>query len=108
MIEREDKDWGVRLIGRPFRGIGKNTKMQIQVEISNPTPKRNPQITVVFSGAPVHSPLPLGDAQTWRQTFDAVLAEAKSVAGELKAKRTKHRKGTRSASQSAPRGKRTR
>jgi len=105
MIEREDQEWGVRLIARPFHGIGKNTNMQIQAEISNPTPKRNPQITVVFSGAPPQTPLPLADAQTWRQTFDALLAEAKSVVEELKAKR---RKGTRSASQGVRRGKRSR
>ncbi len=102
MIERQDQEWGVRLIARPFHGIGKNTNMQIQAEISIPTPKRNPQITVVFSGAPVQSPLPLTDAQTWRGAFDAVLAEAKSVVEELKAKR---RKGTRSASQGGRRRK---
>lgn len=95
MIEREDKEWGVRLIARPFRGIGKNTNMQIQAEISNPTPKRNPQITVVFSGAHAQSPLPLADAQTWRQTYDAVLAEAKSVVEEFKAKRAKRRRRAR-------------
>ena len=85
----------MRLIARPFHGIGKNTNMQIQAEISDPTPKRNPQITVVFSGAPVQSPLPLADAQTWRGAFDALLAEAKSVVEELKAKRTKRRKRAR-------------
>ncbi len=104
MIEREDKECGVRLIGRPFRGVGKNTNMLIQVEISNPTPKRNPQITVVFSGAPVPSPLPFGDAQTWRAAFDAVLTEAKGVVEKLKAKR---RKGTRSSSKGVRRGKRS-
>ena len=108
MIEREDKEWGVRLIGRPFRGVGKKTNMLIQAEISNPTSRRNPQITVVFSGAPVPSPLPLGDAQTWRHTFDAVLAEAKSVVEELKAKRSKRRKATKSASQDVRRSKRVR
>ena len=108
MIERQEQEWGVRLIARPFRGIGKNTNMQIQAEISNPTTKRNPQITVVFSGAPVQSPLPLADAQAWREAFDALLAEAKSVVEELKAKRAKRRKGTKSASQKARRGKRAR
>jgi hypothetical protein len=92
MIEREDKEWGIRLIARPFHGIGKNTNMQIQAEISNPTPKRNPQITIVFSAAPPQMPLPLSDAQTWRQTFDALLDEAKSIAEDLKAKRKKSTK----------------
>jgi len=102
MIERENQDWGIRLIARPFHGIGKNTNMQIQAEISKPTPKRNPQITVVFSGAPPQTPLPLADVQTWRVAFDAVLAEAKSVVEELK---TKRRKGTRSASKGARRSR---
>jgi hypothetical protein len=42
------------------------------------------------------------DAQIWRQTFDALLAEAKSVAEELKAKR---KKSTRSASKGVRRSR---
>ena len=105
MIEREDKEWGVRLIARPLR---MNTNMQIQADISNPTHKRNPQITILFNGVPVQSPLVLADALAWREALDAVIGEAKSVVEQLKARRTKRRKDTRSASQGVRRGKRAR
>ena len=102
MIEREEKEWGVRLIARPLR---MNTTMQIQADISNPAPKRNPQITILFNGVPVQNPLVLADALAWREALGAVIGEAKSVVVELKAKLTKRRKRTKSASRSARRGK---
>ncbi len=100
MIDREEKEWGVRLIARPLR---MNAKMQIQADISNPTPKRNPQITILFSGVPVQSPLMLADSLAWREALDAVIGEAKSVVEQLKAKR---RKSTRSTKSASPRARR--
>jgi len=100
MIEREDKEWGVRLIARPLR---MNANMQIQADISNPTHKRNPQITILFNGVPVQNPLVLADALAWREALDAVIGEAKSVVEQLKAKRRKSTRSTKSASQRARR-----
>lgn len=76
MIEREDREWGVRLILRPFQA----SSMQIQAEISNPKPKHHPEIRIVFTGVPVQHPLVPADARTWGQALAAVLAEAQRVA----------------------------
>ena len=93
MIEREEREWGVRLILRPLQT---NRALLIQAEISNPAPRKNPQIRFVFSGASVTKPLCLADALTWREAFDAMIAEAKGVAEELKVKRRKATKGKQS------------
>jgi hypothetical protein len=82
MIEREDKEWGVRLIAKPFQAASMHAGMQIQAEISNPKPKRHPEIRIVFTGVPVQHPLVPADAQTWGQALAAVLAEARRVADE--------------------------
>jgi hypothetical protein len=100
MIEREDKEWGVRLMTRPLR---MNTKMLIQVDISNPTPKQNPKITILFNGVPVQKPLVLADALAWREALDAVIGEAKSVVEQLKARRRRSRKSKQPASRRARR-----
>ena len=100
MIEREDREWGVRLIVRPVR---MNLGMQIRAEISNPTPRQNPQITIVFTGVPVTKPLVLADALAWREALDAMIAEAKGVVEELKAKRRRSRKSKQSAPKKARR-----
>ena len=82
MIEREDKEWGVRLVARPVR---MNPNMQIQADISNPTHKQNPRITILFNGVPVQSPFVLADALAWREALGAVIGEATSVVEQLKA-----------------------
>jgi hypothetical protein len=83
MIEREDKEWGVRLVLRPFQASG----MQIQAEISKT--KRNPEIRIVFTGVPIEHPLVPVEAQTWCQALTTILAEAKRIGEELKRGRTK-------------------
>jgi hypothetical protein len=106
MIEREEKDWGVRLVARPLH---MNPTMQIQADISNSAPKRNPQVTILFNGVPVQKPLVLADALAWREAIDAVIGEAKSVVDELKAKRRKSTRSKMAASQrTRRRTKRTR
>ena len=100
MIERENREWGVRLIVRPLR---MNPGMQIRAEISNPAPRRNPQITIVFNGVPVTKPLVLADALAWREALDALMGEAKDVVEELKAKRRKAGKGKQRTSKKSPR-----
>ena len=111
MIEREDKEWGVRLICHPFHGLGTKRGMRIYAEVSNPKPRRSPEITIVFSSVPIQNPLRPVDAQTWNQALAAVLAEARKVADELKAKATNRAKATKpsksSAAQTRRRTKRT-
>jgi hypothetical protein len=85
-----------------------NTKMVIQADISNPTPRQNPQITILFNAVPVQKPLVLADALAWREALDAVIGEATSVVEELKAKRRKGRKSKDSAQKVRPRTKRAR
>ncbi|MHC4399441.1 MAG: hypothetical protein ACYTG0_07165 [Planctomycetota bacterium] len=86
MIQREDKEWGVRLTCYPFLGTGMKRGMRIYAEVSNPKPRRSPEITIVFSSVPIQAPLRTADAQTWGRALAAVLAEARKVADELKAK----------------------
>jgi hypothetical protein len=86
MIEREDREWGVRLMLRPFQA-SLHAGMHLQAEISNPKPKRNPEIRIVFNGVPIQHPLVPVDAQTWGQALAAILAEARRVAEELKRKK---------------------
>jgi hypothetical protein len=71
--------------------------------MSNPTPRQNPQLTILFNGVPVQKPLVLADALAWREALDAVIGEAKRVVEELKAKRRKARKSKQPAPQSARR-----
>ncbi len=84
MIEREDKDWGVRLTCHPFRGPGEKRGMRIYAEVAKPKPRQSPSTTIVFSSVPVQDPLRIADAQTWGRALDAMLAEARKVADELK------------------------
>ncbi len=97
MIERENKEWGVRLTCHPFHGLGMKRGMRIYAEVSKPKPKQSPEITIVFSSVPIQDPLRTADAQTWGQALAAVLAEARNVADELKANRTKASKSSRSS-----------
>ncbi len=86
MIDRQNKVWGVRLTCHPFHGSGMKRGMRIYAEVSKPKPRRSPEITIVFSSVPVQDPLRTADAQTWARALDAILAEARKVADELKAK----------------------
>lgn len=100
MIDREDREWGVRFVTRPLR---MNPSMPIQADIGNPKPRQNPRITIRFNGVPVQKPLVLADALAWREALDALIGEAKGVVEELKAKRRRSGKSKRSASQKARR-----
>ncbi len=106
MIERENKEWGVRLTGHPFHGPGVKRGMRIYAEVSKPKPRQSPEITIVFSSVPIQNPLRPVDTQTWGQALAAILAETRNVADELKANRTKAAKSSRSSTRR--RTKRTR
>lgn len=88
-IERENRDWGVRLSLRPFRDPRQNTTMQIEAEINHPKPGRTPPITVRFTGVPTGNPLPSTDAAIWNESLRAVLNRAREIAAEMKAKAKK-------------------
>ena len=94
MIERQDKDWGIRLIATPFstQSTDFHFLMQIEAEIKKPTGRGKPEIRISFLGVPIGKPLLPVDARTWRTAFDAVLTEAERIAKEMKPSKSK-RKG---------------
>ena len=81
MIQREERDWGVRLLVRPF-SVAKYAPMEIQVDIHKPHGKR---VFVRFSGTT--ETLRFSDARIWQSAYSAILAEAEKVAQELAPKK---------------------
>ena len=89
MIEREEREWGVRLVATPFRGAGKNIFMEIQAEVRKPTGQQQPNIRIVFHGVPPRNPLLPVDARIWITAMQAVLEEAGRVADQMRLKPTR-------------------
>jgi hypothetical protein len=92
MIERETFAWGVSLATRPLAGAKVGGHLEIRADVMLPKPPRNSEIRLSFSGVPYNTPLKLTDAQIWSEALKAVLAEALSVAAELKVAKPKKRK----------------
>ncbi len=84
MIEREESDWGVSLVVRPFAGAKEGAAMEIRADVLLPKLPRNSEIRVSFTGVSYTAPLKLMDAQVWSEAMKAILAEARSVAADLK------------------------
>ena len=81
MIQREEFDWGVQLTVNPLSGT---KTLEIRAEISVPKGTRGSQIRISFSGVTFADPLNLVEAQTWGEAMTALLAEARSVAAQMK------------------------
>lgn len=81
-IKRENHEWGVSLIGRPFESIG-NAAMQIGADIT-PRPNRNPDIRVQFTGALPPNTIRLSDTTIWVNSLNQIVETAKAVAAELR------------------------
>jgi hypothetical protein len=80
-MQREETDWGVRLMDKPF--THKHTGMFIQADIMRPRVKgRAADITFFFSGA--MEPLRATDVIIWREHLKAVSDEARDEALKMK------------------------
>jgi len=79
-IKREDHPWGARLLIHPLAG------MEISAEIGHPKPKKNPEVTIWFSGVPPTKPLKPTEVVIWAQGLAAIREAAKKVADSFKKK----------------------
>jgi hypothetical protein len=80
MIEREKKEWGVRLVLKPLTD---RPDMRVIAEITKPKPGRTPDIRFWFDGVPSDSPMRTTDLIVWnqavRQFLDSVKEESVKV-----------------------------
>ena len=91
-MQREETDWGVRLMDKPF--THKHTGMFIQADIMRPRIKaRAADIKFYFSGA--LEPLRATDVIIWREHLKAVSDAARDEALKMKQSDGKKRKPKR-------------
>jgi len=88
MIERETFDWGVRLLSHPFAD-GDRPDLVIQADIGPYKHNRGSDVRITFPGVPSATPLRLGDAQIWYEAMHAIVSEARTVIGQMKAAKPK-------------------
>jgi hypothetical protein len=86
-IQREDKEWGVRLFIRPFADPA-HAMMEISSEVAAPRPNRNPEIRLWFSSVPIQHPLKRTEVVIWIESIKAILSESQKVSVELKGKKS--------------------
>ena len=88
-MQREEMDWGVQLVDKPF--THKHTGMFIQADIMRPRIKgRAADIKFYFSGA--LEPLRSTDVIIWREHLKAVSDAARDEATKMKQADGKKRK----------------
>ncbi len=89
MITREDHDWGVVLIARPFTGsLG---TLQIRSEIHTPKASKGPVAKIACSGTTMAAPMTVVEARTWANTLQAVISQTSEVVEELKKPKRKRK-----------------
>jgi len=84
MIERQNRQWGVRLLVRPF-SARKYADLEIQADVHKPPTGQRKDIKITFR-AP-SEPLRLTDARIWMAAMAAIVEEAEKVAEELAPKK---------------------
>lgn len=82
-VEREDFDWGVRLMANPF-ATGANAALQIKAEIGKPKEGRASEVRITFPGTSLGQPLRLLDAQAWGEGLSAIVAQTRKVLADMK------------------------
>lgn len=80
MIEREKKEWGVRLVLKPLTD---RPDMRVIAEITKPKPGKTPDIRFWFDGVPGDSPMRTTEMIVWnqavRQFLDSVRDESVKI-----------------------------
>jgi hypothetical protein len=85
MIQREETDWGVRLVDKPFTSPVENAEMYIQADIMRPQSKSSrAEVAFWFSGTTVQRPLRAADVIIWREHLNAVCDAAREEALMMK------------------------
>ena len=84
MIQREVFDWGVVLTTQPFATSKSLNTLTIRSEIGLPRSTRASMVKISFTGVTIVSPLDMTQAATWASAMQAIVAESRSVAAEMK------------------------
>ena len=86
MIQREEKEWGVRLSMQPLTG---RPSMQIIAEVDNPKPGRKPDTRYWFDGAGSEKPLRPAELTVWQEGLRQFQDVVKDVQARLMKPATK-------------------
>jgi hypothetical protein len=89
MIQREETQWGVRLVLKPFTHPKEHAEMYAEADISLPRPGHRSEIKFFFSGTTVQSPLRASDMIVWMEHLKALSDAAREEAAKLKAQSEK-------------------
>jgi hypothetical protein len=89
-ISSESKDWGTRLIVKPF--METHAGMEVSAEIAKPRAGRSAEIKFCFSGVPGHNPLRSTELIVWLEAVKAVHEEARRIGDEMKNGKPKKKK----------------
>lgn len=80
MIQREKKEWGVRVSMQP---LGDRPSMTITAEVNLPKGKFKPETFYWFDGPEVDKPLRLTDLTVWQQGLSLFLDAVKDVQAQM-------------------------
>lgn len=94
IIEREEKEWGVRLIVRPFEGHLQH--LQLSAEIAYPTGNGSPVTSITTHGL---GRVCWSEAKIWHQSLAFLLVEAKKVSQEIRQARKTAKRTAKSRKQ---------
>jgi hypothetical protein len=89
MIQREETDWGVRLMAKPFTYPKEHAEMYVQADISLPRPKHRSETKFFFSGTTVSRPLRATDIIIWTEHLKAISDAAREEVLRMKGKSKK-------------------
>lgn len=82
-IIREDKEWGSRLIVKPFIEP-RLAAVEISIDIDKPKGERRPDVKIWFTAVPLQNPFKPGDLIIWTEALRALQAEAQAIADKMK------------------------
>lgn len=83
MIEREKKEWGVRLVLKP---LTERPDMRVVAEITKPKPGRTPDIRFWFDAVPSDTPMRTTELIVWNQAVRQFLDSVKDESAKFKTK----------------------
>lgn len=89
MVEREKKEWGIRLVLRPLTD---RPNMRVSAEISEPKPGKSPNIRYWFDGVPGDRPMRTIEMIVWNQALRQFLDSVRDESAKIKKKAASRKK----------------
>ena len=89
MVEREKKEWGIRLVLKPLTD---RPDMRVIAEITKPKPGRTPDIRFSFDGVPGDSPMRTTEMIVWNQAVRQFLDSVREESAKVKMKAASRKK----------------